>query len=201
MGYVAKTLAPGERVLTQARFNWTYSVGPFLWFLVGIVPIFWVAFVHLTTGDVPGQGQWLYILGAVPAFAGIWLLLAHEIELITTEIAVTTTRFVYKTGLISRDTKEVSLNKIEEINLQQSIWGRIFNYGHMILRGTGVGVITLPDVDNPVQLRRTIEGAKAQLRGSGDDSQMTDAPDDSTADDRRTKAPLSAPPRLAPQQR
>ena len=82
----------------------------------------------------------------------------------TTEIVVTTFRFVYKRGLISRDTKEVSLNKIEEITLHQTIWGRILNYGKLVMRGTGVGVIELPDLDDPIQLRRIIENARSKLR-------------------------------------
>ncbi len=84
--------------------------------------------------------------------------------LITTEIVVTTYRFVYKTGLISRNTQEVSLNKIEEITLHQSIWGRILGYGKLVLRGTGVGVIELPNLDNPIYIRKMIENTKSALR-------------------------------------
>ncbi|HBK91431.1 MAG TPA: hypothetical protein DDZ68_07155, partial [Parvularcula sp.] len=63
-----------------------------------------------------------------------------------------------------RNTQEVSLNKIEEITLHQSVWGRVFGYGRLILRGTGVGKIELPNVDNPIEIRRVIEMAKADLR-------------------------------------
>jgi uncharacterized membrane protein YdbT with pleckstrin-like domain len=92
------------------------------------------------------------------------ILLTHLITLWTTEFAVTTYRFVYKYGWIKRDSQEVSLNKIEEITLQQSIWGRIFGYGQLIIRGTGVGVIKLPNLDNPLEVRRIIENARADLR-------------------------------------
>ena len=61
-------------------------------------------------------------------------------------------------------TQEVSLNKIEEITLHQSIWGRILSYGKLVLRGTGVGVIKLPDLDDPIRLRKIIENAKSALR-------------------------------------
>jgi hypothetical protein len=66
--------------------------------------------------------------------------------------------------LIARNSQEVSLNKIEEILLKQSVWGRLFGYGALILRGTGVGVIQLPNIDEPIQVRRIIEQAKADLR-------------------------------------
>jgi uncharacterized membrane protein YdbT with pleckstrin-like domain len=97
------------------------------------------------------------------------ILLSHLIVLWTTEIAVTTYRFVYKTGFISRKTQEVSLNKIEEIVLEQSVWGRVFGYGKLTIRGTGVGVIELPDIDNPIEVRRIIELAKAELRRTSPD--------------------------------
>ena len=77
---------------------------------------------------------------------------------------MTTFRFVYKIGLISRRTQEVSLNKIEEITLRQSVSGRVFGYGQLTLRGTGVGVIELPNLDRPIDVRKIIENAKAELR-------------------------------------
>ena len=87
---------------------------------------------------------------------------------------MTTYRFVYKTGLISRHTQEVSLNKIEEITLKQSIWGRIFGFGKLILRGTGVGVIQLPDLDDPIEVRKIIENAKSNLRRTNFDDRSGD---------------------------
>ncbi|MEM9423123.1 MAG: PH domain-containing protein [Pseudomonadota bacterium] len=164
MTYVGQTLAPGENILFRAQFNWTYSLSAFLWCLFGFLPLLYASFIHATTGALPGSPAWIYSLTAAPAFLATWLVVAHMIDLWTTEIVVTSGRFVFKKGLIARKTKEVSLNKIEEINLQQSIFGRLFGYGHMTLRGTGVGVIQLPDVDNPMTLRRCIEQAKVILR-------------------------------------
>ena len=120
--------------------------------------------------DIPySELEWGYWVSWFSLVCGSLILLLHMVELWTTEIVVTTYRFVYKTGLVSRDTKEVSLNKIEEISLSQSVFGRLFGYGQLILRGTGVGVIALPNIDNPIALRRTIETAKSKLRGAPDD--------------------------------
>ncbi|MGV6800623.1 MAG: PH domain-containing protein [bacterium] len=164
MSYVSLTLADDESIITRANFNWTYNVASIFWFTIGLVPLVLFLFGQFYL-DKPYQdlkiGYWISFLSA---FLGSMILLAHMIELWTTEIVVTTYRFVFKTGLISRDTKEVSLNKLEEISLHQSIWGRIFGYGKLILRGTGVGVIELPNIDSPVELRQVIETAKANLR-------------------------------------
>lgn len=163
-GYVEKSLPPGERIVHRVDFNWTFSFFPVLWFAFGAAPI--VMYAMLQFGQqIPYadlQIGWWFVLGAF--VTGAIILLNHLVILWTTEIAVTTYRFVFKTGFIARNTQEVSLNKIEEIILHQSVWGRIFGYGKLTLRGTGVGKIELPDIDNPLEVRRIIEKAKADLR-------------------------------------
>jgi len=164
MSYVEKTLASGEEVIHRANFNWTYSFFPVLWFSIGagaLAMFFFIQFVAEVPFEELKVGWWSAVVAGA---AGTVLLINHLIILMTTEIVVTTYRFVYKRGLVARHTKEVSLNKIEEITLEQTIWGRLLSYGKLVLRGTGVGVIELPDLDDPIRLRRIIEDAKSALR-------------------------------------
>lgn len=164
MGYVDKTLAGGEEIIHRANFNWTYSFFPVMWFALSAAAVVFLALLQFAA-EIPYSslkvGWWSAGIGFV---CGTIILINHLIILITTEIVVTTYRFVFKKGLISRNTQEVSLNKIEEITLHQSIWGRLLSYGKLVLRGTGVGVIELPDLDNPINLRKIIENAKSALR-------------------------------------
>lgn len=165
MSYVSQTLATDEHIVERANFNWTYSFEPFFWLVVSLIPLGLITYSQIS---VPQTNPNLIKAGWIAAGSGVLLslilLIAHLIIMQTTEIVITTYRFVYKTGLISRDTKEVSLNKIEEITLQQSVWGRLFGYGQLTLRGTGVGVIELPNLDDPVELRKIIETAKSAMR-------------------------------------
>lgn len=173
-GYVEKTLAPDERMVHRVHFNWTFSFFPVLWFAFGSAPVVMYAMLQYAQGipyDELRFGWWFVFAGFI---TGALILTNHLIILWTTEIAVTTYRFVFKEGLISRRTQEVSLNKIEEIVLQQSVWGRVFGYGKLILRGTGVGVIQLPNIDNPIEIRRIIEQAKADLRRTSSDDRTGD---------------------------
>ena len=163
-GYVEKTLARDEEIIYRASYNWTYSFGPVAWFALGSAPVVMFAMLQFSAGfpfEQLSAGWWAALTGF--AFGSL-ILLTHLITLWTTEFAVTTYRFVYKYGWIKRDSQEVSLNKIEEITLQQTIWGRFFGYGQLIIRGTGVGKITLPNLDNPLEVRRIIENARADLR-------------------------------------
>lgn len=163
-GYVDKTLASGEEIIHRANFNWTYSFFPTFWFSLGAASLALFFFIQFAA-EVPYEelrvGWWS---AGIAAACGSLIFVNHMILLMTTEIVVTSYRFVYKTGLISRATQEVSLNKIEEITLHQSVWGRLLGYGKLVLRGTGVGVITLPDLDDPIRLRKIIENTKSAMR-------------------------------------
>lgn len=165
-GYVAKTLASEEEILHRANFNWTYSFFPVMWFSLGGASLALIAYAQYIGGVAFAELEVGWWSAGIAAVCGSLILLNHLIILITTEIVVTSYRFVYKTGLISRNTQEVSLGKIEEITLKQSIWGRLLDYGNLVLRGTGVGVIELPPLDNPIQLRRIIENARSSVRNN-----------------------------------
>ena len=163
-GYVQKSLAGDEEIVFRAHFNWTYSCFPVLWFAIGCAPVAMYLMLQFVAG-VPFEdlrsGWWVVGVGFT---IGLIIILIHITNLITTEVVITNYRFVYKTGWISRHTQEVSLSNIEEITLKQSFWGRLFGFGMLVIRGTGVGVITLPAIDDPLQVRRKIETARAELR-------------------------------------
>ena len=105
--------------------------------------------------------HWLSKLAAIlclPLVVGLFML----IRLWTTEIAVTNRRIIYKRGWIARATDEINLNRIEEVNLRQSVAGRLFGYGKVICQGTGVGEIELPTIDDPLRFRKELQEAQAQ---------------------------------------
>ncbi len=107
--------------------------------------------------------HWLYSLTAILwglTIVGIFVCFERLIKKWTTEIVVTSFRFIVKTGWIARKSQEVSLDKIEEINLDQTFWGRIWGYGTLNIRGTGIGDIQLPNIDDPVGLHKALQDAR-----------------------------------------
>ena len=76
---------------------------------------------------------------------------------VTTEIAITNSRLIYKRGLIARQVGEMSVDRIEGVNILQSIFGRIFNYGRIAIRGMGIGEVILPPIEDAIALRQAIE--------------------------------------------
>src|SRR5262249_5051227 len=74
----------------------------------------------------------------------------------TTEIAVTDRRVIYKTGLIRRHTTEMNMDKVESVLVDQSVIGRLLNYGTIHVRGTGVGIENLHYISSPISFRNTV---------------------------------------------
>lgn len=89
------------------------------------------------------------------------LLFAHMIMVrATTEIAVTSQRLVLKEGIVSRNVDEMSVDRIESVHVIQSVIGRIFNFGTVMVRGMGIGEIVLPPLADPIAFRNALEKAR-----------------------------------------
>jgi uncharacterized membrane protein YdbT with pleckstrin-like domain len=74
-----------------------------------------------------------------------------------TEIAVTDRRIIYKTGFIRRKSIEINMQKVESVDIEQSIGGRIFDYGDVFVRGTGETPLDdLRYIAAPLELRNHI---------------------------------------------
>ncbi len=164
MGYVKKTLAPNEEYLYRAHFNWTYDFRSWFWLALGALPAaFWLG-AFVAGGQAPAFGNVFVVFAGAAFAAGLVILTQRYIHRWTTVIAVTSVRLILKTGLISRDSHEVSLDKIEEILVHQSFLGRVLGYGALTIRGTGIAVISFPILGEPLHVRREIETAIVRAR-------------------------------------
>jgi uncharacterized membrane protein YdbT with pleckstrin-like domain len=132
MSYIEKSLGNGETLVARAHFHWWYSLKA------------WLALIFLG----------IFLIG-------IWIFFVMMVRKWTTEIAVTTHRFVQKEGLFTLRTFEVALPNIEGVRVTQSFWGRILGYGHLRIEGTGVDHVDLPDIADPIAFRAAIESAKS----------------------------------------
>src|SRR5262245_7949360 len=113
MSYIEHSLGRSESLLYRAHFPWFYSA--FAWLLL----------LGLLAGGMVAYA-WGYPVVAVGlALLGLGLFGAVMLPLWTTEIGVTNQRFILKRGLIWRATQELQLRAIEEVNLEQDLFGRI----------------------------------------------------------------------------
>lgn len=143
MSYVESTLLSGEQVVYKAKIHWFIFVPGMLLLAFG---------VYLFTLDVEGGTGPIFGLFAV--LFGIFSLLKAFIQRVTTELAVTTKRMIAKVGLIRRATMELNHSKVESFHVDQSILGRVFGFGTLVVHGTGGGKTPVPNIDSPLDFRR-----------------------------------------------
>lgn len=85
------------------------------------------------------------------------LFIAPMLDRYSDEFAITNKRIIVKTGLISRKTLEMNLSKIESVNVDQSILGRLLGYGTIRIIGTGGTREEFPNISNPIEFRKKFQ--------------------------------------------
>ena len=69
---------------------------------------------------------------------------------------VTDKRVLHKVGLIWRSTQEMNIAKVETVDVDQGIWGRLLNFGSVQVRGTGGSWEPMHLVTDPLAMRNAI---------------------------------------------
>jgi uncharacterized membrane protein YdbT with pleckstrin-like domain len=148
MSYLERSLGENEALIAVARFHWLYWAAAW-----GAVMLSMAAAGFLS---ISMQAT---ILAAIVAGLGVAVSLAIAIPIWTTEIGVTSQRLVIKRGFLTRRTEEVELWAIEEVDFEQSVLGRLFNFGRIIVQGTGDDEMHIPSIADPLVFRKAVQTA------------------------------------------
>jgi uncharacterized membrane protein YdbT with pleckstrin-like domain len=150
MHYVRRVLQPGETITHATRLHSIIFLPATLWFAAAIV----LLIIALTLdGDMRIGGE------ALAAFAAVFGLTAGVpalIRRVTTELAVTDRRVIYKSGVLSRHTLEMNRSKVESVDVDQSVLGRLLNFGTIVVRGTGGSLEPIRMIGDPLTFRSHI---------------------------------------------
>ncbi|PCI42925.1 MAG: hypothetical protein COB41_08390 [Proteobacteria bacterium] len=141
MSYVEGNLMTGETLVYKANIHWFIFVPGSLLVALGI---------YLFTIDAEAGA----VFGVIAIVFAIYSLIKAFIIKATTELAVTSKRVIAKFGLIRRNTVELNHSKVESLNVDQSILGRILGFGTLVINGTGGGKTPIPSIDSPLEFRR-----------------------------------------------
>ncbi len=175
MLYVEQSLGPDEELVHVGKFHWFHTFQAFMgifWGVAGcIVSLMACVYMYRKIGwflpdvgffeGVPALHPGLRIMAFVIFALGLVTFIQKMLMLVTTEIAITNSRLVYKRGLIARQVGEMSIDRIEGVNVMQTMMGRIFNYGRLAIRGMGIGEVILPPIADPIAFRKAIERARS----------------------------------------
>jgi uncharacterized membrane protein YdbT with pleckstrin-like domain len=154
--YIDEILQPGERVLYSTNAHWIF----FLPAIMGWI----VAAVLLVASSMVPAGPSVLIclsLAAIAAIAALYKTATAWFHRWTTETDVTNFRVVHKTGFVKRQTFEMSVDKVESVDVNQSILGRMLNYGDVTVLGVGEGGKTLDMIASPLSFRNAITARPA----------------------------------------
>lgn len=122
MSFIKESLTQDEKIEKQFKIHWTQYLKPII--LIILTPTLYV-----------------------PIIPAIYFL----VKLKTFEQGITNKRIIVKDGVISRESQEIFFKKIETVNIQQSILGRLFNYGTISITGTGNAYISIKYIPDPIK--------------------------------------------------
>lgn len=148
-------MADGEKIVHRAAIShWRYA-----FYYLGAVSFFAAGLFGFYMSSVRENISPLIAL--VPILIGLLLVLIAVVARLTTELVLTDRRIITKRGLISRDTMEMNLSKVESVHVNQGLLGRLLNFGDVTVVGTGSSPEPLRGIADPLELRRAL-GALTQ---------------------------------------
>jgi uncharacterized membrane protein YdbT with pleckstrin-like domain len=134
--YVEDALVGGERVVHQGRLS------------------LWSVWHLLALGLV-----------LLPAFGlGLIFWAIAYVRIKSTELAVTSKRLIVKKGFIRRSTIEINLAKVESIQVDQEMLGRMLNFGTLVISGTGTSHAPITGIADPMAFRKAFIEAQDSAR-------------------------------------
>lgn len=158
MGYVESNLIPGEVLIYQTRLHWIVMLGHIVLgciFAIAGALLIYYARTHTAVGSNTAH---------VVQYAGVALILCAIVALLigmvrrnATEMAVTNRRVIVKVGLVTRKTIEMMLNKIETIEVRETLMGRLMGYGTIVVIGTGGTPEPFDRLAHPTQFRNQVQ--------------------------------------------
>ena len=150
VAYVHSVLQPGETLKAIGRLHWINYLKAFALAAIAAVMVLYGVQEQTQTGRFAAYAGWIVLGVALVFFLGAWA------RRWMTELSVTNHRVIYKTGLVRRHTVEMNMDKVETVNVDQTILGRILGYGTIHVLGTGQGIEGLSRIAAPIAVRNAI---------------------------------------------
>jgi uncharacterized membrane protein YdbT with pleckstrin-like domain len=131
MSYTKSVLQPDEQIVILGRLHWIVYYRA-IWYL--IVGFSLLLLEHKYLDEEPVILLTAGVFGALALVSAIHAWFVRWI----TEIAITDRRVIYKRGFINRHTVETNMDKVATVDVDQSVLGRLLNYGTVTAKGTSL---------------------------------------------------------------
>lgn len=154
MKYLERVIQPNEAVRHWGKFHWVIHGRAALLLVLALAGFLAAAF-DVISGR--GVSPLYLVVGSAGLLLGLVALFKSWVHQVTTEFAVTDKRVILKTGLIARKTVEINLGRVESVDVEQSVLGRVLNYGTVSVHGAGTHIRPLRHMARPSELRNAID--------------------------------------------
>lgn len=123
-------------------------------FMVAVMAIInLIAILHIVNLNTsPAYGS--SVFGETIIYILLLILLWGMLKNYCREFVVTTKRVVLKKGIVSRAVKEFRYDKLESCDVKQSIIGRAFGYGSIVIHGSGGSKVEESFIQDPYEFRQ-----------------------------------------------
>ncbi len=152
MSYIENNLMSGESVIYSAKLHWVVFLWPGIWLVIALI-------MFSSGGDAAAAGGVVIVIAILTGIASF-------INYSTSEFGITSKRVLAKVGFIRRNSLEVLLTKVEGIQVNQGILGRILGYGSIVVSGTGGSKDPFHKISAPLEFRRKAQEQIASVQDS-----------------------------------
>ncbi|MDQ1489604.1 MAG: hypothetical protein QOD57_4983 [Actinomycetota bacterium] len=166
MPFPKRLLLDGETVALDLRPHWWYFAGP----LFAGIPVLALLIVAMKqNGDVQTAGLWVTV--AVALAWAVWLG-ARLISWQTTHFVVTSDRLVFRSGILAKHTRDIPLEKVNDLASSQTFFERMIGAGDLLIESAGErGQETFSDIPHPnavqQEIYRQMEINQNRMMGGG----------------------------------
>ena len=162
MALPRKFLNEDEELLAELHPHWIFLFGP-LFTSIGV----WAAIIVLVVVWHNPPGWTNYPLLVIALIPGLWLL-GRYVRWRSYDVALTSTRILVRQGILGRDTVQLRLQRITEVNIRQALIERLLGTGSLVIDVQGEDdSLTLEYMRKPAVVQRVINSQINEIVGGG----------------------------------
>jgi uncharacterized membrane protein YdbT with pleckstrin-like domain len=158
--YINSLLGDGEKIILDTRQHWFEMFRSILPELATTLAVVILVTTTLLKWTQNSNFAWAYLLVLIPLFS-----LARDVLIWRNhQYIVTSRRVIQIFGVFSKNVTDSSLEKVNDVKMVQSFWGRMFGFGDIeILTASEMGINRFTHIDRPIQFKTAMLNAKQNI--------------------------------------
>lgn len=201
-GYLGRMLLEDEYIVHVARLHWVIYVSSLIGMVCGILLLKFGTFpaAYFMGPDVAGRVDFpMKVIALFCIGVSVLYLFFISLRFVSTELVVTNERFIYKRGLMAPSVVQATITKISSVDIQQTMFGNLLDYGDITVRSSGQDIPMVDHVADPFSLYyHVMHAARVEVRPELEKTPQTIELESRPANKAGAKALSSASGKIAP---